>query len=100
MVLVGAATRGGLAAGSVSSQPAPCPPASAGETVFVPGRRTDAPEQRVDTAPAAADQRATQPYTEVLAQYAQSGRDYVDHSAMSAPVRDLVKHYFTELEDH
>ncbi len=96
----GSGHQGGLAAGSVSSQPAPSTAGVAAESVFVPGRRTDQPEQEVDTAPSATSAGQSHPYTDVLAQYAQSGRDYVDHSNMSADVRDLVKQYFSELEDH
>jgi len=34
-----------------------------------------------------------------LSQYAQSGRDYVDHPDVSPAVRDLVKQYFQKLEE-
>jgi hypothetical protein len=96
----GGGHQGGMAGGSVSPQQASSSTGVAAETVFVPGRRTDQPEQEVDTAPSASSAGQSRPYTDVLAQYAQSGRDYVDHSNMSADVRDLVKQYFSELEDH
>ncbi|MBV9358401.1 MAG: hypothetical protein JO023_23055, partial [Chloroflexi bacterium] len=96
----GGGPQGGLAGGSLSSRPAPGTTGVAAESVFVPGRRTDQPEQEVDTAPSATRAGQSHPYTDVLAQYAQSGRDYVDHSNMSADVRELVKQYFSELEDH
>ena len=38
------------------------------------------------------------PYREVLSDYAQSGRDYVDRAAVSSSVRELVKQYFADLE--
>ncbi len=97
----GGGQQGGTAGGTLAAQPAPGTSGAAAESVFVPGRRTDQPEQQVDTAPSVRNTGGqARPYTDVLAQYAQSGRDYVDHSNMSADVRDLVKQYFSELEDH
>jgi hypothetical protein len=42
---------------------------------------------------------APRPYRDVLNQYAQSGRDYVDRPDVSPAVRDLVKQYFQKLEE-
>ena len=42
---------------------------------------------------------APRPYRDVLSQYAQSSRDYVDRPDISPAVRDLVKQYFQELEN-
>ena len=43
---------------------------------------------------------APRPYRDVLNQYAQSSRDYVDRPDISPAVRDLVKQYFQELESN
>ena len=43
---------------------------------------------------------APRPYRDVLSQYAQSSRDYVDRPDISPAVRDLVKQYFQELENN
>jgi hypothetical protein len=43
---------------------------------------------------------APRPYRDVLNQYAQSSRDYVDRPGISPAVRDLVKQYFQELENN
>jgi len=42
---------------------------------------------------------APRPYRDVLSQYAQSSRDYVDRPDISPAVRDLVKQYFQELQN-
>jgi hypothetical protein len=43
---------------------------------------------------------APRPYRDVLNQYAQSSRDYVDRPDISPAVRDLVKQYFQQLENN
>ena len=74
-------------------------PGTAAENVFVPGRQGNGPADQDLT-----DQRFTlrgapRPYRDVLGQYAQSGRDYVDRPEVSPAVRDLVKQYFQQLEE-
>ncbi len=75
------------------------PGAQAAENVFVPGRPNDSPGDQ----PQPVDQPFTvrgapRPYRDVLNQYAQSSRDYVDRPDISPAVRDLVKQYFRDLE--
>jgi hypothetical protein len=75
------------------------PVIQAAENVFVAGRPGNGPADQD-----LADQPFTvrgepRPYREVLGQYAQSGRDYVDRPDVSPAVRDLVKQYFQQLEE-
>ena len=92
---------GGAGSGPTSGtfQPQSAAGAQAAENVFVPGRVSDSPGDQ----PQQVDQPFTvrgapRPYRDVLNQYAQSGRDYVDRPDISPAVRDLVKQYFQELE--
>jgi hypothetical protein len=76
----------------------PVPGSVASENVFVPGRSSEGPsDQDIQQQPFTL-RGQPRPYREVLAEYAQSGRDYVDRAAVSASVRDLVKQYFANLE--
>jgi len=75
------------------------PGAQAAENVFIPGRPNDSAGDQ----PQPVDQPFTvrgapRPYRDVLNQYAQSSRDYVDRPDISPAVRDLVKQYFQDLE--
>jgi hypothetical protein len=92
---------GGAGTGPVSSavQPLAAAGAQAAENVFVPGRVSDSSGDQ----PQQVDQPFTvrgapRPYRDVLTQYAQSSRDYVDRPDISPAVRDLVKQYFQDLE--
>jgi hypothetical protein len=87
---VGAGTNGaGQAPGS----------AQAAENVFVPGRPGNGPaDQDLVNQPFSVS-GAPRPYRDVLSQYAQSSRDYVDRPDISPAVRDLVKQYFQELQN-
>jgi hypothetical protein len=77
-------------AGSIAGQ--------AAENVFVPGRPgTGQSDQDLVDQPFTV-RGAPRPYRDVLSQYAQSSRDYVDRPDISPAVRDLVKQYFQELE--
>ena len=70
----------------------------AAENVFVPGRASDGPaDQEPEHQPFSVRGQA-RPYREVLGDYAQSGRDYVDRAVVNPAVRDLVKQYFASLE--
>jgi hypothetical protein len=71
----------------------------AAENVFVPGRAgAGAVDQSLTDQPFTV-RGAPRPYRDVLNQYAQSGRDYVDRPDVSPAVRDLVKQYFQKLEE-
>ncbi|MCA1644840.1 MAG: hypothetical protein LC797_04990 [Chloroflexi bacterium] len=72
----------------------------AAENVFVPGREgSGAADQSALTDQPFSVRGAPRPYRDVLSQYAQSGRDYVDRPDVSPAVRDLVKQYFQKLEE-
>jgi hypothetical protein len=69
------------------------------ENVFVPGTPSDgAYDQDLVRQPFSV-RGAPRPYREVLNQYAQAGRDYVDRADIAPNVRDLVKQYFSKLEE-
>jgi hypothetical protein len=70
----------------------------AAENVFVPGRASNGPADQDLTGQPFTVRGAARPYRDVLNQYAQSSRDYVDRPDISPAVRDLVKRYFQELE--
>ncbi|MBV9596565.1 MAG: hypothetical protein JOZ87_06845 [Chloroflexi bacterium] len=90
----------GVGAGA-SGQAGQAPPdAQAAENVFVPGRPGNGPaDQDLVNQPFSVS-GAPRPYRDVLNQYAQSSRDYVDRPDISPAVRDLVKQYFQELENN
>jgi hypothetical protein len=67
--------------------------------VFVPGRAGNGPADQDLTDQPFTVRGAPRPYRDVLGQYAQSGRDYVDRPEVSPAVRDLVKQYFQQLEE-
>ena len=69
------------------------------ENVFVPGRAGNGPADQDLTDQPFTLRGAPRPYRDVLSQYAQSGRDYVDRPDVSPAVRDLVKQYFQRLEE-
>jgi len=73
--------------------------ATAAENVFVPGRAGDGAFDQSLTDQPFTVRGAPRPYRDVLNQYAQSGRDYVDRPDVSPAVRDLVKQYFQKLEE-
>jgi len=89
---IGAADPAAAGAQAVAAGPA-------AENVFVPGRAGDgAVDQSLSDQPFTV-RGAPRPYRDVLNQYAQSGRDYVDRPDVSPAVRDLVKQYFQKLEE-
>jgi hypothetical protein len=71
----------------------------AAENVFVPGRVGNGPGDQALTDQPFTVRGAPRPYRDVLGQYAQSGRDYVDRPDVSPAVRELVKQYFQQLEE-
>jgi hypothetical protein len=70
----------------------------AAENVFVPGRPGNGPADQGLVDQPFTVRGAPRPYRDVLSQYAQSSRDYVDRPDISPAVRDLVKQYFQDLE--
>jgi hypothetical protein len=89
----------GVGGGSNTAGP-PAPAAQAAENVFVPGRPGNGPaDQDLVNQPFSVT-GAPRPYRDVLNQYAQSSRDYVDRPDISPAVRDLVKQYFQQLENN
>jgi hypothetical protein len=91
----------GSEAASGAFQPQAAPDVQAAENVFVPGR----PDESVGQDQGQLNQPFTvrgapRPYRDVLSQYAQSSRDYVDRPDISPAVRDLVKQYFQQLESN
>ncbi|HLZ28192.1 MAG TPA: hypothetical protein VKV73_12810 [Chloroflexota bacterium] len=71
----------------------------AAENVFVPGRVGNGPADQDLTDQPFTVRGAPRPYRDVLGQYAQTGRDYVDRPDVSPAVRELVKQYFQQLEE-
>jgi hypothetical protein len=90
----------GVGAASTGQAGQAAPAAQAAENVFVPGRQGNGPaDQDLVNQPFSVS-GAPRPYRDVLNQYAQSSRDYVDRPDISPAVRDLVKQYFQELENN
>jgi hypothetical protein len=72
---------------------------TAAEDVFVPGREGQGPSQQDLTDQPFTVRGAPRPYRDVLSQYAQTSREYVDSPDVSPAVRELVKQYFEQLQD-
>ena len=90
----------GAGVGPASDQSGSQPPPSgqAAENVFVTGRPGNGPGDQDLVDQPFTVRGAPRPYRDVLKQYAQTSRDYVDRPDISPAVRDLVKQYFQELE--
>jgi hypothetical protein len=90
----------GAGVGPASDQSASQPPPSgqAAENVFVPGRPGNGPSDQDMVDQPFTVRGAPRPYRDVLNEYAQTSRDYIDRPDISPAVRDLVKQYFQELE--
>jgi hypothetical protein len=84
---------GGLAGATDASQSQPP------ETIFIPGRESDGPASQDLVEQPFTLRGAPRPYRDVLTQYAQASRDYVDRPDVSPAVREMVKQYFQSLED-
>jgi hypothetical protein len=92
----GGAGVNGAASQNDSQAPGTAP---AAENIFVPGRiSTGAADQQDLVDQPFSVRGAPRPYRDVLNQYTQTSRDYVDRPDISPAVRDLVKQYFQELE--
>lgn len=92
----------GAGVGSAQSEGAGQPPAAnqGSENVFVPGRPGNGQSDQDLVDQPFSVRGAPRPYRDVLNQYAQTSRDYVDRPDISPAVRDLVKQYFQELEQN
>jgi hypothetical protein len=96
-----ASSGGGAGFGAASSggQGQNAPGAQAAENVFVPGRAGDGPTDQDLVDQPFTVRGAPRPYRDVLTQYAQTTRDYVERPDISPAVRDMVKQYFQDLEE-
>ncbi|HEY2594941.1 MAG TPA: hypothetical protein VGK33_13670, partial [Chloroflexota bacterium] len=90
----------GVGQGASSTGGQAPPDAQAAENVFVPGRAGNGPTDQGMVDQPFSVTGAPRPYRDVLNQYAQSSRDYVDRPDISPAVRDLVKQYFQDLENN
>ena len=96
----GAGSGAGYGAGTLQAAGQAGAIGPAAENVFVPGRLGNGPGDLLDQTDQPFTVRgAPRPYRDVLGQYAQSGRDYVDRPDVSPAVRELVKQYFQQLEE-
>jgi hypothetical protein len=84
--------------GAALSEGEPERGAEASESIFIPGRIGEGPSENDAVQQPFTIRGAPRPYREVLGQYAQTGRDYIDRAAVPSSVRELVRQYFSELE--
>jgi hypothetical protein len=72
---------------------------SNGETVFVPGTGPDIPAEIQAGSGTGGAPGALRPYTEVVGEYADQAREHMERSPLPVGYQDLVRRYFSELED-
>jgi hypothetical protein len=96
---VGPGSGAGIGAAGVAGQGQAASAGQAAENVFVPGRPGDGPADQDLVDQPFTVRGAPRPYRDVLTQYAQTTRDYVERPDISPGVRDMVKQYFQELEE-
>ena len=89
---------GGGVGGAELTQGQPIGDAEPSESIFIPGRIGDGASDNDAVQQPFSVRGAPRPYREVIGQYAQSGRDYVDRASVPSSVRDLVRQYFSDLE--
>ncbi|HET6319898.1 MAG TPA: hypothetical protein VFG86_25855, partial [Chloroflexota bacterium] len=89
---------GGGIGGADLSQGQPQSAAEPSESIFVPGRVGSGASDNDAIQQPFTVRGAPRPYREVISQYAQSGRDYVDRASVPSSVREIVRQYFSELE--
>jgi hypothetical protein len=89
----------GIGAAGLAGQGQPAATGQAAENVFVPGRPGNGPADQDLVDQPFTVRGAPRPYRDVLTQYAQTTRDYVERPDISPAVRDMVKQYFQELEE-
>jgi hypothetical protein len=90
-------TSGGVG-GADLSQGQPANTVEPSESIFIPGRVGDGPSDNDAIQQPFTVRGAPRPYREVIGQYAQSGRDYVDRAEVPSSVREMVRQYFSDLE--
>jgi hypothetical protein len=91
-------TTGGVTGADLTNGQAPAA-TDPSESIFIPGRAGDGPTDNQDNVQQPFTIRgAPRPFREVIGQYAQQGRDYVDHASVPPNVRELVRQYFADLE--
>jgi hypothetical protein len=73
--------------------------ATEGETVFVPGTGPDIPVEMQTGSGTGAAPGILRPYTEVIGEYADQAREHMERSPLPAGYQDLVRRYFSELEE-
>jgi len=89
---------GGVSGADLTNGQSPAA-AEPSESIFIPGRAGDGPTDNQDNVQQPFTIRgAPRPFREVIGQYAQQGRDYVDHASVPQNVRELVRQYFADLE--
>jgi len=89
---------GGGVSGADLSQGQAASTVDPSESIFIPGRVGDGAADNDAVQQPFSVRGAPRPYREVIGQYAQSGRDYVDRASVSSSVRELVRQYFSNLE--
>jgi hypothetical protein len=89
---------GGGVGGAALTHGDPQTAAEASESIFIPGRPGDGPSDNDAVQQPFSVRGAPRPFREVISQYAQSGRDYIDRAAVPSSVRELVRQYFSDLE--
>jgi hypothetical protein len=70
-----------------------------GETVFVPGTGPDIPVEIQTGSGTGAAPGILRPYTEVIGEYAEQAAEHMERSAVPEGYQDLVRRYFSELEE-
>jgi hypothetical protein len=89
---------GGGIGGADLSQGQPASSVDPSESVFVPGRPGEGASDNANIQQPFTVRGSPRPYREVIGQYAQNGRDYVDRASVPSSVRELVRQYFSDLE--
>lgn len=70
-----------------------------GKTSYVQGTAGEGPVQYFDTDDAAIMSESMRPYREVIAEYSEGVRQSLDRSPIPSEMQEIVKEYFSSLED-
>ena len=71
----------------------------AGETSYVKGQEGSGPQQIIDIDNPDIMQDTMRPYQQVIGEYSQLARESLNRSVIPAGTRDLVRDYFSSLEN-